>query len=32
MSSTAVIGGGHIIGFYFQSRPIDSLRNEINAK
>jgi hypothetical protein len=32
MSSTAVIVGGYIIGFYFQSRQIESVRNEISAK
>jgi hypothetical protein len=29
---TAVIVGGYLIGLYFQSRQIESLRNEINAK
>ena len=29
---TAVIVGGYIIGLYFQSRQIESLRNEINAR
>lgn len=29
---TAVIVGGYIIGLYFQTRQIESLRNEMNAK
>jgi Sec-independent protein translocase protein TatA len=29
---TAVMVGGYIVGLYFQTREIESLRNEINAK
>jgi hypothetical protein len=29
---TAVIVGGYIIGLYFQTRQIESLRNEMNAR
>jgi small basic protein len=32
LGPTAVIVGGYLIGLYFQTRQIESLRNEMNAK